>query len=64
MSRGPVDQGRMTVNQVLAYERKAPAFVMELGVERNVKLDRLRTTEDNVRFGPVLLGTLADAVTE
>jgi hypothetical protein len=37
---------------------------MELDVERNVKLDRLRTTEDNVRFGPVLLGTLADAVTE
>ena len=64
MSRGLVAKGRMTVNQALAHERDIAAFLMELGVERNLKLGRLRTTEDNVRFGPVLLRTLAQVVGE
>jgi hypothetical protein len=54
----------MTVNQALAHERRIPAFLMELGVERNVKLGRLRTTEDNQRFGPTLVRTLAGVVSE
>lgn len=61
-ARGPVDKGRMTVNQALFRERKVPAFLMELGVERNVKLGRLRTTEDNLKFGPDLLRAIASAL--
>ncbi len=61
-ARGPVDRGRMTVNQALLRERKVPAFLMELGVERNVKLGRLRTTDDNLKFGPELLRAIASAL--
>ena len=64
LSQGPIARGRMTVNQTLAHERRIPAFLMELGVERNVKLGRLRTTEDNQRFGPTLVRTLAGVVSE
>jgi murein tripeptide amidase MpaA len=64
LSQGPIARGRMTVNQALAHERRIPAFLMELGVERNVKLGRLRTTEDNQRFGPTLVRTLAGVVSE
>jgi len=53
--KGAVDKGRMTVNQALFQERKIQAFLMELGVERNAKLARLRTTDDNLQFGPDLL---------
>ena len=64
LSQGPIAKGRMTANQSLALESHVAAFLMELGVERNLKLDRLRTTEDYVRFGPELLKTLAAVVTD
>jgi hypothetical protein len=54
----------MTVNHALAQERNVAAFLMEMGVERNVKLGRPRTTEDNVGFGPVLLKVLASVIAE
>ena len=59
--KGAVDKGRMTVNQALFRERKIQAFLMELGVERNAKLARPRTTDDNLQFGPDLLNALAAA---
>lgn len=64
LTQGPIARGRMTANQALAQERHVPAFLMEIGVERNDKLGRLRTIEDYQRFGPTLLQTLAQAVAE
>ncbi|MBI4876542.1 MAG: hypothetical protein HY822_18045 [Acidobacteria bacterium] len=61
-ARGAVEKGRMTVNQALFHERKVQAFLMELGVERNVKLGRPRTTGDNLAFGPALLQALASVL--
>lgn len=60
----PIDQGRMTVNQNLFAERKIPAFLMELGVQHNVKLNRPRTTADNLEFGRKLLEAMLAAVQE
>ena len=60
--QAPIEKGRMTVNQNLFVERKIPAFLMELGVQHNVKLNRPRTTTDNLEFGPELLKAMLAAV--
>ncbi len=60
--RGSIDKGRATVNQSLYRERKVPAFLMEMAVERNTKLGRSRTAEDNIRFGAELVRAMAAAV--
>jgi hypothetical protein len=59
MGRGTIDKGRMTVDQNLFAERKVPAFLMELMVERHPKLGRLRTAQDYSDFGAALVKCLA-----
>jgi hypothetical protein len=55
---------KRTVNQNLFAERKVPAFLMELMVERHPKLGRLRTAQDFSEFGAGLAKCLAAAVAE
>jgi hypothetical protein len=62
MGRSPIDKGRMTVNQDLFAERKVPAFLMELMVERHPGIGRLRTAQDFSDFGAGLAKCLAAAV--
>ncbi|MFB3826232.1 MAG: M14-type cytosolic carboxypeptidase [Bryobacteraceae bacterium] len=50
-----VAPGHTTVNEALWDERKLPAFLMELGVQRNARLGRPRTTADNLQFGEELV---------
>jgi hypothetical protein len=59
--RGVIDKGRATVNQDLFLERKVPAFLMELMVERHPGLGRLRTARDFSEFGAGLARALAAA---
>jgi murein tripeptide amidase MpaA len=59
LSTTPGMKGRMTVNQALFHERGIPAFLMETMVDRNPKLGRPRTTEDNLRFGAELVRAMA-----
>jgi hypothetical protein len=59
MGRGPIDKGRMTVNQNLFAERKIAAFLMELMVERHPRLGRPRTARDFSEFGAGLIQCLA-----
>jgi hypothetical protein len=59
MGRGPIDKGRMTVNQHLFAERKLPAFLMELMVERHPQLGRPRTARDFSEFGAGLAQCLS-----
>ena len=57
----PIDKGRYTINQYLYSERKLPAFLMEMMVERHPDLKRPRTTQDFVEFGAGLAKSLAAA---
>jgi hypothetical protein len=57
----PIDKGRYAVNQFLYKERKLPAFLMEMMVERHPSLARPRTIEDYLAFGPGLVKSLAGA---
>lgn len=59
--RGVIDKGRATVNQDLFVERKVPAFLMELMVQRHPSLGRLRTAQDFSEFGTGLARALAAA---
>ncbi len=61
MGSQPIAKGRMTVNQDLFAERRIPAFLMELMVERHPKLGRLRTAQDFIDFGAGLAKSLAAA---
>lgn len=54
-------KGRMTVNQALFHERKAPAFLMEQMVDFHPKLNRWPTVQDRLDFGPALLRALLAA---
>ena len=66
--RGPRDslaevpaKGRQTVNQWLYLERKIPAFLMELMVDRNPKIGRPPLVSDRLEFGGELAQILAEA---
>jgi hypothetical protein len=66
--RGPRDslaelpaKGRQTVNQWLYLERKIPAFLMELMVDRNPKIGRPPLVSDRLEFGGELVQILAEA---
>jgi hypothetical protein len=50
----------MTVDQSLFRERKIPAFLLELGVEYNPRLKRLRTVDDWSDFGRALVEVLGE----
>jgi murein tripeptide amidase MpaA len=54
-------KGRMTVNHALFTERKVPAFLMELMVERHPKLGHPRTAREFSEFGTGLVKALAGA---
>jgi hypothetical protein len=58
----PAMKGRMMVNQALFYERRIPAFLMELMVERSPKLRRPPTLEDRLEFGATLVKILSIAL--
>jgi hypothetical protein len=47
-------KGRMTVNQGLFNDRKIPACLMELMVEKSPKLGRYPTVKDRLDFGAAL----------
>jgi hypothetical protein len=55
-------KGRMTVYQGLFYERKIPAFLLELGVDQSPALRRLRTVDGWLAFGKSLVEVLAESV--
>ncbi len=54
-------KGRQTVNQWLALERNAPAYLIELMVDRNEKIGRPPTVADRLSFGRELAQILAEA---
>jgi hypothetical protein len=56
------DKGRQTVNQWLYLERKKPAFLMELMVDRNPKINRAPLVSDRLEFGGQLVQILAEAI--
>jgi hypothetical protein len=56
------DKGRQTVNQWLYLERKKPAFLMELMVDRNPKINRPPLVSDRLEFGGQLVQILAEAI--
>ena len=60
----PIDRGRYTVNQYLYMQRKVPAFLMEMMVERHPDLKRPRTEQDFRDFGAGVAKSLAACVTE
>jgi hypothetical protein len=53
------DKGRMPVYQWV----RAPAFLMEQGVEHSPRLGRPPTVADRLEFGAALVRVLAEAVT-
>lgn len=59
-----VAAGRMMVHQSLQHERSVPAFLMEMAVEENRKLNRLRSVEDNLQFGRELVLAIGEALGE
>lgn len=59
--RQPVQKGRMSIESALFAERKVPAFLMELMVERHPQLGRPRTAADFVSLGKGLAISLASA---
>ncbi|HWR53795.1 MAG TPA: M14-type cytosolic carboxypeptidase [Bryobacteraceae bacterium] len=61
MGKEPIAKGRMSVNQALFSERKVPAFLMEMMVERHPSLQRPRTVKDILDFGRGLAVCLASA---
>lgn len=58
----PIEKGRMMVDQYLFSERRIPAFLMELMVERHPGLGRPRTARDFSEFGAGLVKCLAGSV--
>ena len=60
----PGMKGRMTVNQSLWADRKIPAFLMELMVDRSEKLGREPTVADRLEFGAALIRVMAATVAE
>jgi len=62
MGDNPIPAGQMDIDQDLFSERKIPAFLMELMIDRNPRLGRPRTEADFVRFGAGLVKSLAAAV--
>jgi hypothetical protein len=58
----PIDKGRYMVHQFLFSERRLPAYLMELMVERHPRLGRLRTVRDFADFGAGLARCLSEAV--
>lgn len=54
----PGVKGRMTVNQALFWERKVPAFLMELMVDPHPRLGRPPTVKDRLEFGAALITVL------
>ncbi len=60
-STTPGMKGRMSVNQGLFHDRKIPAFLMELMVDRNPKLGRCPTVADRLEFGAGLARAMAAA---
>ncbi len=61
-STTPGMKGRMSVNQALFYERKIPAFLMELMVDSSPKLSRPPTVADRLEFGSSLVQVMCKAV--
>lgn len=55
-------KGRQTVNQWLYLERKKPAYLMELMVDRNPKINRPPLVSDRLEFGGQLVQILAGAI--
>jgi len=55
-----IDPGRYTVYEYLDRERDMPAFLLEQGITRGVKLGHLPTSEDRRDFGRKLVQVLAD----
>jgi hypothetical protein len=51
-------RGRISADPSLFRERKLPAFLLELGVQYNPSLKRLRTVEDWRDFGRALVQVL------
>jgi hypothetical protein len=62
VSTTPGMKGRMSVNQGLFHDRKIPAFLMELMVDRSPKLGRCPTVADRLEFGAGLARAMASAV--
>lgn len=62
VSTTPGMKGRMSVNQALSNERKAPAYLMELMVDRNAKTGRCPTVADRLEFGGGLARAMCEAV--
>jgi len=58
----PIDKGRYMVHQFLFSERRLPAYLMELMVERHPRLGRLRAVSEVADFGAGLARCLAGAV--
>jgi hypothetical protein len=55
-----IDPGRYTVYEYLDRERDMPAFLLEQGITRGIKLGHLPTSEDRREFGRRLIQVLAD----
>ncbi len=62
VSTTPGMKGRMSVNQALYNERKVPAYLMELMVDRNEKTGRCPTVADRLEFGGGLVRAVCEAV--
>jgi murein tripeptide amidase MpaA len=60
----PGKKGRMTVNQGLWADRKVPAFLMEMMVDRSEKLGREPRVKDRLEFGAALIRIMAAAVAD
>ncbi|MGH9162981.1 MAG: M14-type cytosolic carboxypeptidase [Vicinamibacteraceae bacterium] len=58
----PGIKGRMTVSQGLWADRRIPAFLMELMVDRSEKLGREPTVKDRLEFGGDLIRAMAAAL--
>jgi murein tripeptide amidase MpaA len=62
LSTTPGAPGRMAVHQGLFHDRRVPALLMELRVEKSPKLGRCPTTADRLQFGAQLVRILAVAL--
>ncbi len=58
---GTIDKGRFSVYQYFYARYRVPAFLLELMVERQPRLGRLRTAQDFVKLGTGLARSLASA---
>ena len=62
VSTTPGMKGRMSVNQALFNERKVPAYLLELMVDRNEKIGRCPTVADRLEFGGGLVRAMCEAL--